>query len=204
VPGAIGAFRRTALEETGYYTSDTLAEDTDLTMRILRAGWTLRYAERARAWTEAPEKIRPFVKQRFRWTFGTMQAFWKHRDALFNVKARGLGLVAMPNILFFQILLPLLAPVVDLIFVFSLFNGNSDVTIESYLLFLAIDLLGSIIAFSLEGERLTVLAWLPLQRFLYRQLMYYVLFKSLFAAMRGQLQGWGKLERTGRVEPGLR
>jgi hypothetical protein len=55
-----------------------------------------------------------------------------------------------------------------------------------------------------EGERVTVLAWLPLQRFLYRQLMYYVLFKSLFAAMRGQLQGWGKLERTGRVEPGLR
>ncbi|MDP4200422.1 MAG: glycosyltransferase [Bacteroidota bacterium] len=199
VPGAIGAFRRTALLEVGSYTSDTLAEDTDLTMRLVRAGWRVRYAERAKAWTEAPEKIRPFVKQRFRWTFGTMQSFWKHRDALFNARAGGLGLVAMPNILIFQILLPLLAPVVDLIFIISLFSGHTDVTLESYLLFLAIDLLGSIIAFSLEGERLTILVWLPLQRFLYRQLMYYVLFKSVFAALRGQLQGWGKLQRTGSV-----
>ncbi len=199
VPGAIGAFRREALNEVGGFASDTLAEDTDLTMRMSRAGWKVRYAERAKAWTEAPERIRPFVKQRFRWTFGTMQAFWKHRDALFNPKARGLGMVAMPNILIFQILLPLLAPVVDLIFIISLFSGHTDVTIESYLLFLAIDLLGSIIAFSLEGENLSVLVWLPVQRFLYRQLMYYVLFKSIFAALRGRLQGWGKLERTGRA-----
>jgi len=199
VPGAIGAFRRTALEEVGLYTSDTLAEDTDLTMRIVQRGWKVRYAENARAWTEAPEKIKPFLKQRFRWTFGTMQAFWKHRMWLFNPKAGALGMIAMPNILFFQILLPLLAPIVDLIFVLSLFSGDSDVTIISYLVFLAIDLLGSIVAFSLEGEKLRLIGWLLLQRFMYRQMMYYVLFKSIFAALRGQLQGWGKLQRTGNV-----
>lgn len=199
VPGAIGAFRRSALEEVGNYTSDTLAEDTDLTMRIVQLGWKVRYAENARAWTEAPEKVKSFLKQRFRWTFGTMQAFWKHRMWLFNPKAGALGMIAMPNILFFQILLPLLAPIVDLIFVLSLFSGNSDVTIISYLVFLAIDLLGSIVAFSLEGEKLSLIGWLLLQRFMYRQMMYYVLFKSIFAALRGQLQGWGKLQRTGHV-----
>ncbi|MEJ3748100.1 glycosyltransferase, partial [Actinomycetes bacterium KLBMP 9797] len=79
VPGAIGAFRRRALLSAGGVSDDTLAEDTDLTMALCRAGWHIVYEESARAWTEAPATLDQLWKQRYRWSYGTMQAMWKHR-----------------------------------------------------------------------------------------------------------------------------
>jgi len=70
--------------EVGGFTADTLAEDCDLTIRMLRAGYIVRYAETALAYTEAPETIKMFLRQRFRWSFGIMQNLWKHKEALFN------------------------------------------------------------------------------------------------------------------------
>ncbi len=199
VPGAIGLFRKAAVLKAGGFTDDTLAEDCDLTIRLLRSGARVRYASTAIARTEAPETLKMFFKQRFRWTFGIMQSLWKHRDALFNPQYGSLGLVALPNALVFQIIMPFLSPLADVAMILALITGNGLQVLGYYLVFLLADAVGGVVAFSFERERLGRLWLLIPQRFSYRQMMYWVLFKSIGAALRGQLVGWGVLKRTGRV-----
>lgn len=208
VPGAIGAFSKTAILEAGGFTTDTLAEDCDLTIRILRNGYQVVNCTDAIAVTEAPETLKQFMKQRFRWSYGIMQSFWKNRDACFNPRYKGLGMVALPNILVFQILLPILAPLADVMLVLSLFWNWNDATslhkIEWYYgVFLLVDVLVSVFAFAFEGEKFIKLIWLIPQRLVYRQLMYIILFRSLLKAVKGESQGWGVLRRTGNVKPVL-
>lgn len=200
VPGAIGAFRRTVITEVGGFTGDTLAEDCDLTMRILRAGYVVRNENNAIALTEAPETISMFLRQRFRWSFGVMQSFWKNRDTLFNTRFKALGLIAMPNILVFQILIPLVAPLADLFMIFGLLTGNALEIFKYYGVFMLVDASVAIIAFLFEKESLWRLLWLIPQRLVYRWLMLFVLFRSIRRAIKGELQHWGVLKRTGNVK----
>jgi peptidoglycan-N-acetylglucosamine deacetylase len=215
VPGAVGAWRRELLEKAGGFTSDTLAEDQDLTLRIRRMGYKVGYEESAIAWTEAPDRLRLLARQRFRWAYGTLQCMWKHADALFRPRYGALGFVAMPNVWIFQILFPLISPVMDLMLVYTLLSAGLDWLQQPagyvmtnlsqilfyYALFLAIDWLAACFAFILERkENWRLLWWLFLQRFCYRQVMYYVMIKSVATAARGAVVGWGKLERKATVE----
>jgi cellulose synthase/poly-beta-1,6-N-acetylglucosamine synthase-like glycosyltransferase/peptidoglycan/xylan/chitin deacetylase (PgdA/CDA1 family)/spore germination protein YaaH len=199
VPGAIGAFRKEAIKDAGGFTYDTLAEDCDLTMRILKQGYIIKNCSEAIAYTEAPESINMLLKQRFRWSFGVMQSFWKNRDALFNSKYKFFGMVGMPNILIFQIILPLFSPLADLMMIFGLFGDHREKIIIYYVAFVLVDLVVGIIAFRLEREDYKKLVYIIPQRFVWRQLMYYVLFKSIRRAVKGELSGWGVLKRTGSV-----
>jgi hypothetical protein len=146
-----------------------------------------------------------FMKQRFRWSYGIMQSFWKNKDVCFNPRYKTLGMVALPNILLFQIIMPIIAPVADLLFFLSIgWNWHDPVSLHKiffyYGLFLFVDLTVSLIAFSFEKEKLTKLVWLLPQRFVYRQLMYIILFRSMAKAIKGESQGWGVLKRTGNVQ----
>ncbi len=199
VPGAIGAFRKKSIEDAGGFTTDTLAEDCDLTIRILRCGYLIENENSAVALTEAPETIRMFLKQRFRWSFGVMQTFWKNRDALFNWKYKWLGCLALPNILIFQIIIPVIAPLADCFMIIGIISGNAEKIFFYYLLFMVVDMAVSILAFSYEKEKYSKLIWLIPQRLIYRWLMYYILFKSIRRAIKGELQNWGVLRRTGNV-----
>jgi poly-beta-1,6 N-acetyl-D-glucosamine synthase len=203
VPGAIGAFRKSIIQEVGGFTTDTLAEDCDLTVRILRAGYIIKNEHSAIAMTEAPETVKMFLKQRFRWSFGVMQTFWKNRDVLFNVKYKALGWAALPNILIFQILIPLVTPFADILMIIGLFIGNASLILEYYALFMLVDAMVAMIAFFFEKASLWKLLWLIPQRLVYRWLMLYVLFKSMRRAIKGELQHWGVLKRTGNVELGV-
>jgi cellulose synthase/poly-beta-1,6-N-acetylglucosamine synthase-like glycosyltransferase/peptidoglycan/xylan/chitin deacetylase (PgdA/CDA1 family)/spore germination protein YaaH len=200
VPGAIGAFRKDAIIKAGGFTSDTLAEDCDLTMRILKLGYVIKNSAEAIAYTEAPETLNALLKQRFRWSFGVIQSFWKNRDALFNKKFRFFGMVGMPNILIFQIILPLFSPLADLMMVIGLFGDKPFKILAYYIAFVVVDFLVSIIAFKMEKEDYKKLVYIIPQRFIWRQLMYYVLFKALRRAMKGEMSGWGVLKRTGNVK----
>ncbi len=204
VPGAIGAFLKSAVMEAGGFTNDTLAEDCDLTIRLLRNGNVIRNCNRAVAVTEAPETLNQFMKQRFRWSYGIMQSFWKNKDACFNPRYKALGMVALPNILLFQILIPVFAPLADLLFFFSIAWSWNDPESRQrlflfYALFLLVDVAVSVLAFIFEKQRLSKLVWLIPQRFVYRQLMYVILFRSIVRAIKGEGQGWGALRRTGNV-----
>ncbi len=207
IPGAIGAFRKEAVIKAGSFTSDTLAEDCDLTMRLHRNGYHIRNCNEAISYTEAPETMRQFMKQRFRWSFGVMQCFWKHRDAVFNPRYKNFGMIALPHILIFQMILPFLAPLADLVLVFSLIAAALNIIPVStghiilyYLIFSLVDMAGAALAFAYEKEDYKKLLWMIPQRFIYRQLMYYILFKSFNKALKGELQSWGVLNRTGNVK----
>jgi cellulose synthase/poly-beta-1,6-N-acetylglucosamine synthase-like glycosyltransferase/spore germination protein YaaH/peptidoglycan/xylan/chitin deacetylase (PgdA/CDA1 family) len=207
VPGAIGAFRKDAVLIAGGFTTDTLAEDCDLTMRLHIHGYIIRNCNSAISYTEAPETFRQFLKQRFRWSFGVMQCFWKHRGAVFNPRYKNFGMIAMPNILIYQMILPFLAPLADIILVLSLIAASLGIIVASiphiilyYIIFTFIDIAGAALAFAYERENHFKLVWMLPQRLIYRQLMYYILLKSFNKAIKGEWQGWGVLKRTGRVK----
>ena len=199
VPGAIGAFRKSAIYKAGGFTYDTLAEDCDLTMRILKQGYIVKNCAEAIANTEAPETLNGLLKQRFRWSFGVIQSFWKNKDALFNKKYKFFGMVGMPNILVFQIILPLFSPLADLMMIIGLFGDKPGKILFYYVAFVLIDFIVAIIAFRMEREDYKKLVYIIPQRFIWRQLMYYVLFKSIRKALKGELSGPGALKRTGNV-----
>ena len=199
VPGAVGAWRKDLILEAGGFGHDTLAEDTDLTLAIRRLGYVIRYEENAVAYTEAPENTRDLAKQRFRWAFGTLQAAWKHRDATFNPNYGFLGWVALPSIWIFQVLLAALSPFAEAAMIIALFAGNWRIVLLYYFGLFLLELLTALVAFGLERAKPWDLALLFFQRIYYRQLMYYVLAKSILYALRGRLVGWGKLDRTASV-----
>jgi cellulose synthase/poly-beta-1,6-N-acetylglucosamine synthase-like glycosyltransferase/peptidoglycan/xylan/chitin deacetylase (PgdA/CDA1 family)/spore germination protein YaaH len=214
VPGAVGAWRREALERAQGFESNTLAEDQDLTLRVRQLGYRIAYAERAVAYTEAPDSFCGLAKQRFRWSFGTLQCMWKHRRALFNKRFGALGWVAMPNVWIFQILFPLVSPLMDLMFVWTMtayliqrlehpkefIAPHVAEVVFYYAFFLIVDLLAAAVGFAFERkENWRLLAWLPIQRFGYRQVMYSVMVKSVKTAFKGGLVGWNKVERKATV-----
>ncbi|MFD8373157.1 glycosyltransferase [Streptomyces sp. NPDC059688] len=201
IPGAVGAFRRSALQRVGGMSDDTLAEDTDITMALHRDGWRVVYAENARAWTEAPESVQQLWSQRYRWSYGTMQAIWKHRRALVDRGPSGrFGRVGLPLVSLFMVLAPLLAPLIDVFLLYGVVFGPTRKTIVAWLGVLAIQAFCAAYAFRLDKERMTHLISLPLQQILYRQLMYVVLLQSWITALTGGRLRWQKLRRTGVVE----
>ncbi|MBV9986648.1 MAG: glycosyltransferase [Chitinophagaceae bacterium] len=200
VPGAIGAYRKQALLDAGMLTSDTLAEDSDLTIRILRKDYIVANEPAAIAYTEAPETVKQFMRQRYRWSFGVMQVFWKHKELLFNTRHKALGLVALPDILVFKYLIPVFAPVADVLMLVGLLTGNAEKIGTYYLVFILVDALTASIAFAFAREKPWKLGWLIPQRLIYRWLMLVVLFRSFRKALKGELQHWGVLKRTGNVK----
>ena len=200
VPGAIGAFKKKAIEAAGGFTTDTLAEDCDLTIRILRAGYLVTNEPKAIAYTEAPETLKMFMKQRFRWSFGVMQTFWKHSDQLFSSKNKSLGWIALPDILIFKYIIPIFSPIADVLMIIGLFTDNASKILWYYVLFTVVDTTIAAISFLFEKENPLKLIWLIPQRIIYRWIMLVVLYRSLKRALKGELQNWGVLKRTGNVK----
>jgi cellulose synthase/poly-beta-1,6-N-acetylglucosamine synthase-like glycosyltransferase/spore germination protein YaaH/peptidoglycan/xylan/chitin deacetylase (PgdA/CDA1 family) len=214
VPGAIGAWRTAYVMAEDSYHVDTVAEDADLTMRLLRRGYRVEYEDRAIALTEAPHNANGLMRQRFRWSFGILQASWKHRHVIGRKGV--LGWVALPNIFIFQILLPLFSPLIDLMFVAGLLNYAMDKhyhpdtanpaslykLIAFFLAFMVIDFIASTIAFLLERnrhEKIWLLGHVWLQRIVYRELFSIVLIKTIKRAVDGKPFSWDKLERRATV-----
>ena len=217
VPGAIGAWRTECVRRAGGYPVNTVAEDADLTMNVLEQGYKVIYEDRSLAFTEAPIDMRGLMKQRFRWSFGTLQAVFKHKAAFSRNKA--MGFFALPNILIFQLLMPLVSPMIDLMFVAGLVHylldrhfhpeaasaATFDKLLVYFLAFLVIDFLTSCLAFSLERRHPAnkgdgwLLFHIWLQRFAYRQVFSIVIFKTLKRAIDGRPFSWDKLERTAKM-----
>jgi cellulose synthase/poly-beta-1,6-N-acetylglucosamine synthase-like glycosyltransferase/peptidoglycan/xylan/chitin deacetylase (PgdA/CDA1 family)/spore germination protein YaaH len=217
VPGAIGAWRTAAVKAGGAYHPDTVAEDADLTMSLLEQGYAVIYEDQALAFTEAPATANGLARQRFRWSFGILQAIYKHKGAISN--RRAMGLFALPNIFIFQVVLPLLSPLIDLMFVFGIVHyfidkhfhpettSSGDLTklLVFFTMFLVIDFAASGLAFLLERKHPASKgdAWLLVhiwaQRFTYRQLFSWVLFRTIKRALDGKPFSWDKLERTAKM-----
>ncbi|MFJ3309112.1 bifunctional polysaccharide deacetylase/glycosyltransferase family 2 protein [Streptomyces sp. NPDC086549] len=200
IPGAIGAFRREAVLEVGGMSEDTLAEDTDITIAMHRAGWRVVYQEHAKAWTEAPGSLKQLWSQRYRWSYGTMQALWKHRKSLTDKGPSGrFGRVGMPLVVVFQIVTPVFAPLIDVFTVYSMVFIDFQAALLAWLAVLGIQLVCAAYAFRLDREKYRYLLMMPLQQLAYRQMMYLVLIHSTITALTGGRLRWQKLKRTGEV-----
>jgi cellulose synthase/poly-beta-1,6-N-acetylglucosamine synthase-like glycosyltransferase len=217
VPGAIGAWRTSAVKHGGCYPLNTVAEDADLTMNLLEQRYKVIYDDRALAFTEAPATARSLMRQRFRWSFGILQAVFKHRGGVRTNRA--MGFFALPNILVFQILLPLVSPFIDIMFAAGVIHYLIDLhfhpeaassasfekLVTYFLVFLIIDFITSVLAFSLEPRHpankgdIWLLFHVWLQRFAYRQLFSIVLFRTIKRAIEGRPFSWEKIERTARM-----
>lgn len=200
IPGAVGAFRKEALRRVGGMSDDTLAEDTDITIAVLCDGWRIVYAEHARAWTEAPASLQQLWSQRYRWSYGSMQAMWKHRGAVTSRGPAGrFGRLGLPLVVLFGVVAPLLAPLVDLFLLYGVLFGDAPITLTSWGGFILLQAALSWYAFRLDREKPWHLISLPIQQLVYRQLMYIVLLQSAITAMTGGRLRWQKLRRTGEV-----
>jgi cellulose synthase/poly-beta-1,6-N-acetylglucosamine synthase-like glycosyltransferase len=202
VPGAIGAFRRRALVDVGGVSGETLAEDTDLTLAIGRTGRRVVFAEDAHAWTEAPSSLGDLWRQRYRWSYGTMQAVWKHKRALLtrDPLQRRIGRLALPYMILFQVGLPMAAPLIDLFALYGLLFTDRLPIVAYWLGFNMLQFGLAAFAFRIDREPLRPLWALPLQQFVYRQLMYLVIIESTVSALAGARAQWRHLTRTGDVE----
>lgn len=214
VPGAVGAWRKSAILEVGGYPPETLAEDQDLTIAVQRAGWKVTFDQSAVAWTEAPQSLGQLARQRFRWAFGTIQCVWKHKRIMADGRPRGLAFIGLPQTIMFQLLFALISPIIDLALIVNIFWTVSSIHEHGYtavkgdlhhvalfwILFAAIDLTAGFIAFALERrENWRLMFWLVPQRFGYRQVMYYVVIKAVIQALRGPRVGWSSIARSGQV-----
>ncbi len=217
VPGAIGAWRTGPVRKAGGYPLNTVAEDADLTMSLLEQGLKVVYEDRSLAFTEAPIDAKGLMRQRFRWSFGTLQAVWKHRAAFTRNKA--MGLFALPNIVVFQMLLPLVSPFIDLMFLVGIGQflwdryyhpdaasaDSFEKLLAYFLTFMVIDFVTSAVAFSLERKHPAnkgdgwLLFHIWLQRFAYRQVFSVVLFKTVKRAIDGRPFNWDKIARTAKM-----
>lgn len=197
IPGPVGAWRKQVIVGLGGYSSQTIVEDQDLTLAVLAAGHRIVYEPKAIAYTETPFTIQDFIKQRMRWVFGTIQCFFKYLIHAPFRKSKSLRWIILPNTLLYSIVLPLLYPLMDVIFIFSAIFNSVENFWMVYALFILIDFGYALIAFSGERSQRRLLLWLPLQRFFYRFIVYYVVTKSMLKLIEGSENLWNKVKKRG-------
>lgn len=200
VPGPAGVWRKSLLVEAGGFPDDTLVEDQDMTLTVLRMGYKVLYEPAAVTFTETPQTVRNFLKQRFRWVYGTIQCFWKHKGVFIERPLSPLSVLILPNIFFFGIIMPIAYPIIDLILVGAIVFGAAPTIWIPIALFTAIDMLYALWGvWEDKGSRKLVL-YVPLQRFFYRQLLYYTVIKSVVRAIEGRGARWNKFTKAGETE----
>jgi cellulose synthase/poly-beta-1,6-N-acetylglucosamine synthase-like glycosyltransferase len=163
----------------------------------------IRYDEEAIAYTEVPETLVGLARQRLRWTFGTLQSAWKHRDTTFRLRYGSLGFVTMPAIWLHQIMFGAISPVAEIALVLACMGGKPKTALAYYAAFFLMELLTGMFAYALEGENPLSLSLLFFQRILYPRLMLYVVCKSLLFAIGGRAMQWGVHVRNASVRVAL-
>lgn len=196
VPGPVGLFRREALEEIGGYDTDTFAEDADLTLKMMAAGWRVEYEDQAIAWSEAPESWRDLTQQRYRWTRGILQAIRK-RKGLFLRPFPDFPLwLSTVQLMFEALVWPVLNVFAHLFFaIVALLFGAGELILYWMILLTLLDLVAALVTVSMEEESLLLVPMALIYRFVFILFLDVV---KMFATMEELFRldmGWAKLER---------
>ncbi|MGH7617616.1 MAG: glycosyltransferase [Gemmatimonadaceae bacterium] len=200
IPGPIGIFRRDVLVAVGGYDGDTFAEDADLTLKILTAGWRIVYEDRAIAYTEAPEAFIDLVQQRYRWTRGILQALRKRRGWLSSPRRAPLVWSALAAMMFEAVLWPVMNVLGNLLFtVVALSAGAASGVFYWWVLLTMLDVAAALFAVAIEGEDLRLVPYAVVARFVFITMIDVAkLFATAEEVARVRMT-WGKLERAGRI-----
>ena len=197
VPGPVGLFRREALEEVGGYDTDTFAEDADLTLKLMSAGWRVEYEDQAIAWSEAPERWRDLAQQRYRWTRGILQAIRK-RKGLFLRPFPDFPLwISTVQLGFEALVWPVMNVFAHLFFaIVALLFGAGELIVYWMILLTLLDLVAALVTVSMEEESLSLVPMALIYRFVFILFLDVVkMFATIEELFRLDM-GWGKLERV--------
>lgn len=203
VPGACTAWRREAILEAGGFKTDNLAEDADLALTMHRCGWRVEQDDEAYAFTEAPDTLDDLLKQRVRWTYGIMQAMWKHRRLLFSRRHPGLGFYVYPQYLITQLVPFIFIPMTIVATITALESGGWLEVLAFFGAFIVYQMVMSLLAVKLMDEDLDLLRIVPLYRVIYEPLRAYLLYATVISALKGVRMRWNRVNRTGSVDAGL-
>jgi poly-beta-1,6-N-acetyl-D-glucosamine synthase len=200
VPGPIGIFRRDTLRRVGGYDTDTYAEDADLTLKLLTAGWHIVYEDRAIAYTEAPEHLYQLLKQRYRWTRGILQALKKHASALLTPRKRFATWVSLQSMLFEAIAWPIMNVFGNAFFsIAALAAGAPSFVLYWWLLLTWLDLAAALHTVAMEEEDLRLVPMAILYRFYFITTVDVAKLCATVEEFLNIKMSWGKLQRAGRI-----
>ncbi len=198
IPGPLGLFRKQAIIDAGGYSSDTFAEDCDLTLKIIREGWRVEYEPRAQSFTEAPDKLTDLLKQRYRWTRGIIQAIRKHRDLFFNPTINFGGTLVMWSMAFESLIWPVMNVFANLYFIFIATAFGLIYFLAYWWLSLTIlDLIAALYCVAVEKEEARLIFYSLFYRLFFILIIDVCKTFATVEEFLGLGMVWGKLERIG-------
>ncbi len=201
IPGPIGIFRKKAIQDAGWYASDTFAEDADLTLKILAAGWKIYYEPMAISWTEAPDKLNQLLKQRYRWTRGIIQSIRKHKKHLMNPTINFNNSLVLWSMFYESLIWPIMNIFANGYFIIvALFFGMSNLLVFWWAGLALLDLMTSLYCIAVEKEEVRLIPYAIVYRLFFILLIDITKFMATIEEFLGMRMTWGKLERIGTAK----
>ncbi|MFC2082369.1 glycosyltransferase [Bacteroidota bacterium] len=198
IPGPMGFFRKSTLRDAGFYSSDTFAEDADITLKILAAEWKINYEPNSIAYTEAPTKLHQLLKQRYRWTRGILQAIRKHKKHIFNPTINFNNTLILWSMFYEALIWPAMNIFANLFFIIvALFYGMSSLIFFWWLGIMILDMMGAVYCIAAEKEEFRLVPYALIYRLVFILLIDITKAMATVEEFLGLEMGWGKLERQG-------
>ena len=197
VPGALGAFKKSYLKEAGAYGKETIVEDFDQTIKLLKAGLITQGSTKATAYTEAPNTIRDFVAQRKRWYRGNLQVLKRHSDALTNPRFGYLQKLSLPYLFLGMIVTPIIGFTATANAILGIILGDGWYVLQVSLIFIVVHYLMTSLALRIDGEDQKLLIHAGFLVFGYKQIVDFLLLKAIIEQLRKKKATWTSAERIG-------
>lgn len=200
IPGPLGMFRKSVLQEVNGYDHDTFAEDCDLTLKLLVRGWHIAYEPSAVAWVETPSGLLNLLKQRYRWTRGILQAISKHSASLWQPRKAGINFYILWFMLFEGIVWPFSTLLGNLFFIYvGVQYGLAILLFYWWLQLTLLDVVAAAYCIVIEDEDPKLIWYAIMFRLFYINIIDVSKVLASIEEWRGTTMTWGKLEREGKL-----
>ncbi len=201
IPGPIGLFRKKAIEQAGYYSSDTFAEDADLTLKVLAKGWKIYYEPNSISYTEAPSKLQQLLKQRYRWTRGILQSIRKHRKLMLNPTINIGDTFILWSMFYEALIWPTMNIAANLFFIIAaLAFGFTSLIFFWWAGLALLDLVTALYCVAVEKEEFRLVGYAVVYRMVFILIIDICKAMSTVEEFLGIKMTWGKLERVGTAK----
>jgi len=197
VPGALGAFKKSFLPQVGAYGKDTIVEDFDQTIKLLKAGLVTQGSTKATAYTEAPNTLRDFAAQRKRWYRGNIQVLKRHKDALTNPRFGYLQKLSLPYLFLGMIITPIIGFTAAANAILGIILGDGWYVLQISLIFTIVHYLMTALALRIDGEDQRLLSHAGFLVFGFKQIVDFFLLRAIIDELRHKKATWTSAKRIG-------
>lgn len=200
IPGPIGIFRKSVLEEVGGYLPGTFAEDCELTLRIMLAGWKIKYEPAAIAWTEAPEALDALFKQRYRWARGILQSLITHKARLLTPFPDPADWAFLWLMVFETMIWPGMNVFALLFFInVAFWAGLSNLIVLWWAQLTVLSVVAALFCVAMEQEDMRLTVYSAFYTVFWVTFMDFTKFFATLDEILGVQMSWRKVERLGRI-----